>query len=252
VRVVRGAFALCVRSIYFSPAVHLFRQFQSRSRYRSTDRHVTDQNARSDEWFDEFAALDRVSQRQLVDYYSGRTPSWHPARPPTESWVVNRHMKLGLSMMRRMAKGDDSVTVESIKEAVAKCKLRERLLDKAEVKKKSEMDALAREERQAVSAQRVSGPAESAEAASREPREDAGGRGRSASASSGKDEKRSVAAPVASGDATTKISTKISTTTKTSSAASGSAKRTATKTSSGAETSRTATAAAARDSARAA
>ena len=158
-------------------------------------------------------------------------------------------------MMRRMAKGDDSVTVESIKEAVAKCKLRERLLDKAAAKKKSEMDALAREERQAVSAQRVSGPAESAEAASREPREDAGGRGRSASAS-GKDEKRSVAAPVASGDATTKIltkiSTKISTTTKTSSAASGSAKRTATKTSSGAETSRTATAAAARDSARAA
>ena len=164
---------------------------------------------------------------------------------------MNRHMKLGLSMMRRMAKGDDSVTVESIKEAVAKCKLRERLLDKAAAKKKSEMDALAREERQAVSAQRVSGPAESAEAASREPREDAGGRGRSASAS-GKDEKRSVAAPVASGDATTKISTKISTTTKTSSAASGSAKRTATKTSSGAETSRTATAAAARDSARAA
>ena len=50
---------------------------------------------------------------------------------------MNRHMKLGLSMMRRMAKGDDSVTVESIKEAVAKCKLRERLLDKAAAKKKA-------------------------------------------------------------------------------------------------------------------
>ena len=65
-----------------------------------------------EKWFDEFAEMDATMQRAVIDYAiecRSKRPkerSWQPARAPGESWVVNRHMKLSLILMRRMARAD--------------------------------------------------------------------------------------------------------------------------------------------------
>ena len=75
-----------------------------------------------------------------------KTGVWMPSRPANESWVVNRHMKLGLDMMRRMAKGDETVTMDSIREAVEEMKAREKMEDAERAKKQAELDRGAAEE----------------------------------------------------------------------------------------------------------
>ena len=56
--------------------------------------------------------MDATMQRAVIDYAiecRSKRPkerSWQPARAPGESWVVNRHMKLSLILMRRMARAD--------------------------------------------------------------------------------------------------------------------------------------------------
>ena len=60
------------------------------------------------EWYDAFARLDATMQRQMIAYHrarrndphNSRGTAWQPARPANESWVVNRHMKLALTLMR--------------------------------------------------------------------------------------------------------------------------------------------------------
>lgn len=46
-------------------------------------------------------------------------------------------MKLGLSMMRRMAKGDDSITMDDVKAAVEEEKARERAEERQEAERQA-------------------------------------------------------------------------------------------------------------------
>ena len=57
---------------------------------------------------------------------------WKPVRPACESWVVNRHMKLALTLMRRLAKGtEEGLTMRAVEERVAKCAAAEKAQDAA-------------------------------------------------------------------------------------------------------------------------
>ena len=108
-------------------------------------------------WYDDFAALDATMQRAIVDYHVSRKAdpkrgtSWRPSRPARESWVVNAHMKLALTLMRRLAKGTDpGLTMEEVRERVEDRKVREREEDAARRARQKEMDDMAAFERAAV------------------------------------------------------------------------------------------------------
>lgn len=108
-------------------------------------------------WYDDFAALDATMQRAIVDYHVSRKAdpkrgtSWRPSRPARESWVVNAHMKLALTLMRRLAKGTDpDLTMEEVRERVEDRKVREREEDAASRARQKEIDDMAAFERAAV------------------------------------------------------------------------------------------------------
>ena len=88
--------------------------------------------------------MDALSQKQMIEYAKGN--GWLPSRAASESWVVNRHMKLGLDMMRRMAKGDDSITMDDVKAAVEEEKEREKMEDAERAKEQAAIDKAAAEE----------------------------------------------------------------------------------------------------------
>ena len=99
-----------------------------------------------DEWFDDFSAMDALSQKQMIEYAKAKgAGGWMPARAASESWVVNRHMKLGLDMMRRMAKGDDTITMDDVKAAVEEAKEREKVEDAEREKEQKALDKAAAE-----------------------------------------------------------------------------------------------------------
>ena len=115
------------------------------------------------EWYDAFARLDATMQRQMIAYHrarhddphNSRGTAWQPARPANESWVVNRHMKLALTLMRRLARDEDpGLTVDEVEERVGACKAREREEDRRRRAAQKEIDDMAAEERAAVRALR--------------------------------------------------------------------------------------------------
>jgi hypothetical protein len=78
---------------------------------------------------------------------------WKPVRPACESWVVNRHMKLALTLMRRLAKGTESgLTMRQVEERVEKCASLEKAEDAAARARQKEIDDEAATERAAVRA----------------------------------------------------------------------------------------------------
>ena len=142
--------------------------------------------------------MDATMQRAVIDYAiecRSKRPkerSWQPARAPGESWVVNRHMKLSLVLMRRMARadlfddartlnasnssGDDhyeddfedegdapvrsaagttrtgALTMDEIRRRVETCRLRERIDDEERRRERREIEKLGRDEAVAAAA----------------------------------------------------------------------------------------------------
>jgi len=82
-----------------------------------------------DEHFDDFVEIDSVSQRKFVEWSKGKgSVAWTPKRPASDCWVVNRHIKLGLQLMRQMVLGKGrgaGMSIEDIKQAIEEEKLRE-------------------------------------------------------------------------------------------------------------------------------
>ena len=95
---------------------------------------------------------------------------WKPVRPACESWVVNRHMKLALTLMRRLAKGtEEGLTMSAVEERVAKCdaateRAAARAKEKAETFSRAERDERAKiSEASAAAAGGVAAPEETAQ-----------------------------------------------------------------------------------------
>jgi hypothetical protein len=125
-----------------------------------------------EKWYDDFKRLDAKMQRQIVAWHASRAKGratdpgfgggtsvskegteWKPVRPACESWVVNRHMKLALTLMRRLAKGTESgLTMRQVEERVEKCASLERAEDAAARARQKEIDDGAATERAAVRA----------------------------------------------------------------------------------------------------
>ena len=143
-----------------------------------------------EKWFDDFAAMDAPMQRAVIDYAiecrskKPKERSWQPARAPGESWVVNKHMKLSLVLMRRMARADlfknarrfdsttdttaqdggyeddfedegesgESLTMDTIRRKVEDCKLREKLEDEELRRARREIEKLGADEKLAAAA----------------------------------------------------------------------------------------------------
>uniref|UniRef100_A0A7S0XK48 Uncharacterized protein n=1 Tax=Mantoniella antarctica TaxID=81844 RepID=A0A7S0XK48_9CHLO len=97
-----------------------------------------------EEWYDDFSAMDALSQKPMMEYAKGN--GWLPCRVASESWVVNRHMKLGLRLMRRMAQGESSITMDDVKAAVEASKAREKLEDSEKASVQKALDKAAAEE----------------------------------------------------------------------------------------------------------
>ena len=124
-----------------------------------------------EKWYDDFKRLDAKMQRAIVAWHASRAKGratdpgfggggvskegteWKPVRPACESWVVNRHMKLALTLMRRLAKGtEEGLTMSAVEERVAKCAAEEKAEDAAARAKQKEIDDDAATERAAVRA----------------------------------------------------------------------------------------------------
>jgi hypothetical protein len=124
-------------------------------------------------WYDEFREMDATMQRAIVAWHASRSncsasesdpgfqsgckrlskdgAAWRPVRPARESWVVNRHMKLALTLMRRLAKGErEGMTMDNVKRRVAACAAREKVEDARSRAAQKEMDDGAAVERAAV------------------------------------------------------------------------------------------------------
>ena len=102
-----------------------------------------------EKWYDDFKRLDATMQRAIVAWHASRAKGraadpgfgggvskegteWKPVRPACESWVVNRHMKLALTLMRRLAKGtEEGLTMRAVEARVAKCAAAEKAQDAA-------------------------------------------------------------------------------------------------------------------------
>lgn len=125
-----------------------------------------------EKWYDDFRRLDAKMQRQIVAWHASRAKrqetdpgfgggtsvskqgtEWKPVRPQGESWVVNRHMKLALTLMRRLAKGtEEGLTMRQVEERIEKCASLEKAEDAAKRARQKEIDAFAATERLAVRA----------------------------------------------------------------------------------------------------
>jgi hypothetical protein len=125
-----------------------------------------------EKWYDDFRRLDAKMQRAIVAWHASRAKGratdpgfgggggvskegteWKPVRPACESWVVNRHMKLALTLMRRLAKGTESgLTMRQVEERVEKCASLEKAEDAAARARQKEIDDEAATERAAVRA----------------------------------------------------------------------------------------------------
>ena len=125
-----------------------------------------------EKWYDDFRRLDAKMQRQIVAWHASRAKGqetdpgfggttsvskqgteWKPVRPQGESWVVNRHMKLALTLMRRLAKGtEEGLTMRQVEERIEKCASLEKAEDAAKRARQKEIDAFAATERLAVRA----------------------------------------------------------------------------------------------------
>jgi hypothetical protein len=125
-----------------------------------------------EKWYDDFRRLDAKMQRAIVAWHASRAKGqetdpgfggggggkkegteWKPVRPACESWVVNRHMKLALTLMRRLAKGtEEGLTMRQVEERVEKCASLEKAEDAAARARQKEIDDQAATERAAVRA----------------------------------------------------------------------------------------------------
>ena len=123
-----------------------------------------------EKWYDDFKRLDATMQRAIVAWHASRAKGraadpgfgggvskegteWKPVRPARESWVVNRHMKLALTLMRRLAKGtEEGLTMRAVEERVAKCAAAEKAQDAAARAAQKAIDDDAATERAAVRA----------------------------------------------------------------------------------------------------
>jgi hypothetical protein len=123
-----------------------------------------------EKWYDDFKRLDATMQRAIVAWHASRAKGraadpgfgggvskegteWKPVRPACESWVVNRHMKLALTLMRRLAKGaEEGLTMRAVEERVAKCAAAEKAQDAAARAAQKAIDDDAATERAAVRA----------------------------------------------------------------------------------------------------
>ena len=136
-----------------------------------------------EKWYDDFRKMDAKMQRAIVEWHasrakgratdpgfggggggaaSARLPEWKPVRPACESWVVNRHMKLALSLMRRLAKGaEEGLAMREVEDRVAKCAAAEKSRDAAARAAQKAIDDDAATERAAVRA--AAGPRADAE-----------------------------------------------------------------------------------------
>jgi hypothetical protein len=123
-----------------------------------------------EKWYDDFKRLDATMQRAIVAWHASRAKGrgadpgfgggvskegteWKPVRPACESWVVNRHMKLALTLMRRLAKGtEEGLTMRAVEARVAKCAAAEKAQDAAARAAQKAIDDDAATERAAVRA----------------------------------------------------------------------------------------------------